>query len=319
MPAVTPVSLFSRSWARGATQAALPPTARRTAVVSHGFMGSSLNWGAAAASVSGAPLLRGCLDGVTAVDMRNHGASPHSAVQTPVAMSVDLEHFIADPAADADAAADAAEGGPRKVVLIGHSMGGIAAMTTALRVANGSALHCSVLRERVVGVVIVDVCPIIRTTATFDKITHDLDCLLDLPMTPSLSLTSADLMLREAIPDKQMRMFLLTNLKSGSVKDDVAASWKCNLDVLRGSLTMLPFAPADMRQHGGPLARVDLPTLFVFGERSEYNHPAGRAEVGEYFSSAEQVVIAGSGHYPHFEKRDEFVAAVAPFMRRVLE
>ena len=56
---------------------------------------------------------------VLTVDARNHGNSPHNPVLTYEAMSNDLKHLLSQLHIE-------------KCVLIGHSMGGKTAMTTAL-------------------------------------------------------------------------------------------------------------------------------------------------------------------------------------------
>ncbi len=58
------------------------------------------------------------------VDARNHGNSPHSSVLTYEAMTEDLKHLLAQLRIE-------------KCVLVGHSMGGKTAMTTALTQVSG--------------------------------------------------------------------------------------------------------------------------------------------------------------------------------------
>ena len=53
------------------------------------------------------------------IDARNHGTSPHNPVLTYEAMASDLKHLLSKLHIE-------------KCVLIGHSMGGKVAMTTAL-------------------------------------------------------------------------------------------------------------------------------------------------------------------------------------------
>ena len=87
------------------------PTDRPALLIAHGLFGSARNWGVIARRLS---------DGreVLAVDMRNHGESFHDPAHDYPAMATDLAKVIED------------HGGP--VDVLGHSMGGKAAMVLAL-------------------------------------------------------------------------------------------------------------------------------------------------------------------------------------------
>lgn len=80
-------------------------------VIAHGLYGSARNWGVIAKRLSETRQ-------VIAVDMRNHGSSPRETVQGYPEMAADLAEVIA------------AHGG--RADLLGHSMGGKAAMVLAL-------------------------------------------------------------------------------------------------------------------------------------------------------------------------------------------
>ncbi|KTF85389.1 hypothetical protein cypCar_00033926 [Cyprinus carpio] len=80
----------------------------------HGLFGSKSNFHSIAKS-----LVQRTDRKVLTVDARNHGKSPHSPVLTYKAMTDDLTHLLGQLHIG-------------KCVLIGHSMGGKVAMTTAL-------------------------------------------------------------------------------------------------------------------------------------------------------------------------------------------
>ena len=84
------------------------PTARPPLLIAHGLFGSARNWGAIAKRLAEARQ-------VVAVDMRNHGTSDWFETQTYPEMAADL-------AAVLDGPSD----------ILGHSMGGKAAMVLAL-------------------------------------------------------------------------------------------------------------------------------------------------------------------------------------------
>ena len=87
------------------------PTSRPPLLIAHGLYGSARNWGVIAKRLSDSRQ-------VIAVDMRNHGASPRTSTHSYPEMAADLAEVIDR------------IGGP--VEVMGHSMGGKAAMVLAL-------------------------------------------------------------------------------------------------------------------------------------------------------------------------------------------
>ena len=87
------------------------PTDRPPLVIAHGLFGSGRNWGVIAKRLSDTRE-------VIAVDMRNHGDSPRTPRHDYPGMAADLAEVIAAEGRDCD--------------LLGHSMGGKAAMVLAL-------------------------------------------------------------------------------------------------------------------------------------------------------------------------------------------
>ena len=53
------------------------------------------------------------------------------------------------------------------------------------------------------------------------------------------------------------------------------------------------------------------PTLFILGGRSRYAEPSDHDLIRQHFPAAKIEVIADSGHNPHMDKREDFVAAVS--------
>ena len=88
-----------------------PATSRPPLLIAHGLFGSARNWGVISKRLAQDRQ-------VIAVDMRNHGDSPRSPVHDYPSMAADLAETIA------------AHGGRADV--LGHSMGGKAAMALAL-------------------------------------------------------------------------------------------------------------------------------------------------------------------------------------------
>jgi pimeloyl-ACP methyl ester carboxylesterase len=62
-----------------------------------------------------------------------------------------------------------------------------------------------------------------------------------------------------------------------------------------------------------PLAADDTfagPALFIIGGKSRYVLPEQHAVIARHFPAAQIVTLAESGHNPHMETREAFVAAV---------
>jgi pimeloyl-ACP methyl ester carboxylesterase len=238
-------------------------------LVLHGLFGAGGNWGAIAKRL--APTHR-----VLLADLRNHGDSPHDARMDYAAMAEDLAALIAG------------EGGPMAV--LGHSMGGKAAMALAL---SEPAL--------VSRLVVVDIAPV----AYPPSFRPYAEAMAALPLRPGLRRAEADAALREAVPDAAVRAFLLQNLRFG----EGAPAWRCNLPVITGALETIsgfPTFPDGVQWPG--LA------LFVSGERSPYIDARGRAAALARFPAAAFVVVPGAGHWVQAEAPEAFLRAVTPFL-----
>jgi len=62
-----------------------------------------------------------------------------------------------------------------------------------------------------------------------------------------------------------------------------------------------PLAPED---------RYDGPTLFILGGHSPFVQPEDHARIRRHFPAAHIEILPESGHNPHLEAREAFVAAV---------
>jgi pimeloyl-ACP methyl ester carboxylesterase len=237
-------------------------------IVLHGLLGSSRNWQSAGADLAVA-------HHVHALDLRNHGRSPHDAEMSYAAMVADVWGWM-----------DAT--GVRRATLMGHSLGGKVAMALACR-------H----PERVERLVVVDIAP-----KDYHSAAHraEFAAMNELDLRTLQSRTEAELKFEARVGDWAMRKFLTTNLERDT--ETGAWRWIVNLPVLTAALPALeknPLAADD---------RFDGPTLFVAGEKSRYVLPEDRGRVAAHFPHAKHVVIAGAGHNPHMETRPAFSAAV---------
>lgn len=236
-------------------------------VVLHGLFGSLRNWQTIARQLS-------ATHRVICADLRNHGRSPHLAVMGYPGMAADVERLVDDL-------------GLVQPLLLGHSMGGKVAMTSALRDPS-----------RWSGLVIVDIAPVTYRNSFLDRV----EAMMALPLGTLRSRAQADAFLRDAEPDQAIRNFLLHNLRA----DDGRYRWQINLEAIRDGLAAIAGFP-DL---DGPCL---LPTLAIRGDRSGAVRPDFQPRLRELFPQVEIVTLA-SGHWPHAEVPDAFLAAIRPFI-----
>jgi pimeloyl-ACP methyl ester carboxylesterase len=236
-------------------------------VILHGMLGSSRNWQTAGRDLA---LHRKVL----AVDLRNHGLSPHAGSMT-------YEGMVADIVAWMDAR------GLASAEFLGHSMGGKVAMLLACR-------HPG----RVGGLVVVDIAPKdYRWRARADEFA----AMNELNLDDLKSRAEAEMRLEGRVPDWAMRKFLATNLERAP---GGRWRWQVNLPVLTAALPQLERNPL------GPLDRYGGRTAFIVGGRSSYVTAADHAAMRDHFPAATIQTLSGSGHNPHIEDRPALVAAV---------
>ncbi|MFH1499933.1 MAG: alpha/beta fold hydrolase [Verrucomicrobiota bacterium] len=239
-------------------------------VVLHGLLGSSRNWLTTGKDLTDA-------FHVCALDLRNHGQSPHAEPMTYEAMVADVLAWL-----DAQ--------GLDKVALMGHSMGGKVAMALACR-------H----PERVERLIVVDIAP-------KDYLSHahraEFAAMNELRLDTLKSRAEAELRFEARVSDWAMRKFLVTNLER---TDDGGWRWAVNLPALTAALPEIERSPlADDESFAGP-------ALFITGGNSRYVQAGDLGVIEAHFPGARVEIIAGAGHNPHMETRAEFVAAVRGF------
>lgn len=238
------------------------PERGRPLLIAHGLFGSARNWRSVAKALAEDRH-------VIAVDMRNHGESPWDPVHDYPGMASDLAEVV-------DGEAD----------VLGHSMGGKAAMHLALTEPG-----------RVARLIVVDVAPM-----AYD---HDFDDLLgamrDLDPSSLSRRSEADEALAQRIDDPGIRAFLLQSL------DMREGRWILNLDVLADRMD-------DVTGWPGTDGTFEAPTLFVAGGNSDYVARDRRDEIRARFPEARFVEIKGAGHWLHAEKPEAFVTAVGTFL-----
>ncbi len=243
--------------------------AGRPLVILHGLLGASGNWHTLAGKTFAARFE------VYAVDLRNHGRSPHSDVFDYPAMVEDLLEFVD-------------EHGLARVHLLGHSMGGKTAMHFALA-------H----PERVERLVVVDIGP----GAYPPRHAEIFEALRALDLGAYAARSDLDAALARRIPSYPIRQFLLKNL----AYDGSGYAWQMNLEGLYRNYARINAAVDDGRTFAGPV-------LFIRGGASDYVDEADLPAIRALFPQAYLVTIAGAGHWVHAEKPDAFAEAVLAFL-----
>ena len=211
---------------------------------------------------------------VNALDLRNHGGSPHAHEMDYTVMVADVLRWL-----------DAQQ--IERAALMGHSMGGKVAMLLACH-------H----PQRVERLVIVDIAP-----KDYHWVGHraEFAAMNELNLEHLTSRAEAELRFESRVDDWALRKFLTTNLERG---DGGGWRWVINLPALTEALSRLEKTPL------GPDDRFQGTALFVLGERSNYVGPDDHEKILRHFPAAVVKTVAGAGHNPHMDQRETFVRTV---------
>ena len=221
---------------------------------------------------------------VTLVDMPDHGRSPRTEAFDYLA--------YADLVAELLGAGSGGQDDP--VALVGHSMGGKAAMIVALR-------H----PELVERLAVVDVAPVpYDHAAEFEGYIGAMKA-IDLDSLGSRA--EADAALLDAVPDPTVRGFLLQSLR----RHDDGWEWLLNLEVLGRDLDRITDWPEDRL---ADLAPYDGPVLWVGGADSPYVAPEYVAAMDRLFPRNRRVTVKGAGHWVHSQQPEVFLEVVRRFV-----
>jgi len=241
-------------------------------LILHGLFGRRRNWQAIQKRLSGDARI------VTA-DMRNHGDSPWDDEMSYPAMAADLAGLIDD-----------LDSGP--VVVVGHSMGGKAAMTLALG-------H----PERVRGLMVIDIAPVTYSHSYMPYI----DAMRGVPLRDLQRRSEAEPYMTDAIPDPGVRAFLLQNLG----QDESGLKWQVNLDAIEHGLPEILDFPHGV---GDPY---EGPALFLSGANSDFVDESHTPQIDNLFPMAEHAEVKGAGHWVHAEKPEDVIRHIGDFTKSV--
>jgi esterase len=243
-------------------------------VMLHGLFGSLDNW------LGVAPTLAESFS-LYLVDLRNHGQSPHDAEMNYSVMAADVGEFFDRHALD-------------RASVIGHSMGGKAAMQFALN-----------FPARVEKLVVVDMTP--RASPLDHEIIFK--ALLALDPAKFESRRQMEEALEPDIPDLVVRRFLLKNLRSVASSSSSAShfEWRIPLDILFKNYPKICEAMPVHASFPGPV-------LFLRGGKSHYVPENSLQEIRALFPQARIETISGAGHWVHADAREEFLQRTLKFL-----
>lgn len=236
-------------------------------VLLHGLFGQARNF-------AGVQRALAAEHAVLAIDLRNHGLSPHHPGMHYAALATDVAETLA-----AEAAAPAA--------VIGHSMGGKVAMRLALD-------HPSCVSRLLVA----DIAPR-RYRGPFAQYAAAMQAF---ELHPDLTRAHADAQLAATVPEPGVRGFLLQNLLPGP-----QPRWRFGLDHIAAGME-------DMLDWPNTHAPCNRPALFVAGDRSDYIRPQDHAAIRSLFPKALFATVHEAGHWLHADNPAGFLSVVQGFL-----
>jgi esterase len=210
------------------------------------------------------------------VDQRNHGHSPHSDEFSYELMVEDFHELVMDL-------------GQKNINIIGHSMGGKTVIGFA-------AKYPEMINKMVVADISHKGYPMHHD--------HILEGLNAIDLTVTKSRGDAEKKLEEYIPQFGVRQFLLKNLYW--VEAGVQLGWRINLPVLNREISKILIEI--------PFDKIDVQTLFIRGELSNYILESDYPAIAQKFPNSEIYTIHGAGHWVHAEAPEEFYATVIDFL-----
>jgi esterase len=238
-------------------------------IILHGFLASARNWRHVAKKLAAG-------HHVYALDIRNHGLSPHNPLMDYPSMANDLLLFLK-------------QRNLKKVSLLGHSMGGKIAMWFALN-------HPKHLDK----LIIADIAPV-NYSHSFDAM---IKALISLPLSTISNRKQAEIMLAPAIPELSYRQFLLQNL----VLQDGHYQWRIDLDIFYEMAPNIAAFP-----DSGLLEPYQGKTLFIAGNDSNF---VSVEDIKAPFPLAQMKIIPNAGHWLHVQQPTAFIDMVEKFLQQ---
>lgn len=236
-------------------------------VLLHGLFGSNENLGTLARE-----LARDY--SVYALDLRNHGRSPHADTMDYPSMAGDVRQTMAAHGLEAAA-------------VLGHSLGGKTAMELALA-------HPDLVDR----LIVLDIAPVTYTSGN----ETELAAMQGLDLAAVGSRWDADKALSAHIDNAGVRQFLLKNL----ARTDDGFAWRIPLDTIASQYPNLAAAPSAPGSYDGP-------ALFIRGRHSTRVTDEAEPAIRERFPNA-RIESVEAGHWVHIEAPETTSTLVRSFL-----
>ncbi len=235
-------------------------------LILHGLFGSRSNWRGIARQLSSTHR-------VLLPDLRNHGSSPWDDDMGYPAMAADLERLIDTQRLE-------------RPVVIGHSMGGKAAMALALADST-----------RVGGLIVIDVAPV----RYVDRMAGFVAAMRSIDLQAAGDRATVQRLLAQSVPDPAVVPFLMQNL----VFRESTLGWRINLAAIEASLGRITGFPEELRErrHHGPV-RV------IAGGRSDYVRRHDGGEFQPMFPRVRVDIVADAGHWVHADAPQQVLSII---------
>ncbi len=241
-------------------------------IILHGLLGSLDNWQTIANNLQNSFT-------VYLLDQRNHGRSPHTAEHSYKLLAEDLLQFYKQQNIESSH-------------LLGHSMGGKAAMQFAL--------NCP---EKVSKLIVVDM-GAKKYSPRHDEI---FDALFSIDFAIIQYRAETEKILLEKIKDVKNRQLILKNLSRNT---NGTYQWKFNLQSLHENYENEINAPVTGdSQFTGKV-------IFIRGEKSDYVLNDDWLAIQNLFPNSELITIRDAGHWVHADKPEQLLNAVSKFLNQ---
>ena len=233
-------------------------------LIVHGLYGSARNWSVISKRMSDSRR-------VIAVDQRNHGDSPWFDTHSYLDMAQDLAQVVEHNGAPMD--------------IVGHSMGGKAAMILALT-----------RPDLVKRLLVADIAPV----AYGHDQSQYIQAMQSIDLTHMEKRSEVAQALSKHVTDPALQSFFTQSLDLGNKR------WKLNLDVLQRDMNHVLGFPE-------VTGSFDKPTLFLSGANSQYVLPDHRPKIKALFPNAVFAKIPNAGHWLHAEQPRAFEQTLSVF------
>jgi pimeloyl-ACP methyl ester carboxylesterase len=249
-------------------------------IILHGLYGCSDNWASVAKSLSHE-------NQVFALDLRNHGRSPHSSEHSYEAMCSDLLEFIEFHKIE-------------KPLVIGHSMGGRCA-----------ALFAKQYPDLLSKIIIVDISPFDCENQNEISAFHSniLTALTSVNLKEIHSRNDAAAQISKKINDLNLQNFLLKNLYRTQKGEFL---WRFNLYALLNNVKNIICGTLEKNEK----IEIKIPTLFIIGEKSNHVMSSDIKNITKVFSDLKIEIISDAGHWIHAEQKEKFVDCLQKFINK---